>query len=60
MDKDIAVLIIHVLIKQLGMQGAGSREQTDNERRTRKEGSGERKTDEEKELKMRERMTEKV
>lgn len=57
MDKDIAVLIIHVLIKQLGMQGAGSREQTDNERRTRKEG--ERKTDEEKELKMRERMTEK-
>lgn len=55
MDKDIAVLIIHVLIKQLGMQGAGSREQTDNERRTRKEG--ERKTDEEKELKMRERMT---
>lgn len=60
MDKDIAVLIIHVLIKQLGMQGAGSREQTDNERRTRKEGSGERKTDEEKELKMRGRMTEKV
>lgn len=59
MDKDIAVLIIHVLIKQLGMQGAGSREQTDNERRTRKEGSSERKTDEEKELKMRERMTEK-
>lgn len=57
MDKDIAILIIHVLIKQLGMQGAGSREQTDNERRTRKEG--ERKTDEEKELKMRERMTEK-
>lgn len=32
MDKDIAVLIMHALIKQLGMHRAGK---TDNERRVR-------------------------
>lgn len=44
MDKDIAVLIIHALIKQLGMHRAGSRHR---ERQTMKEVCSEEKKREE-------------
>ncbi len=47
MDKDIAVLIIHALIKQLGMHRAGSRlrKKTCERKSYREGGSNQRRTE---------------